>query len=101
MKFSISKYNKSGSPSLKSLRPPLFDINLFWYSFLLFSLVILVITALIGFKLFYFQYFESYKKEESAQNFENIINVNKLKSSIDKRDEFINQQITLPRDPSS
>lgn len=100
MKFNFLKFKKQGLPSLKSLRPQIFDVNLFWFMALGLSLVIFIITGFIGFRLFYSQYSESYKKSGSTENIERTMNINKLKDVILKRNELINQEITLPRDPS-
>jgi hypothetical protein len=100
MKFTFLKFKKNNPPSLKSLRPRVFDTDLFWYLSLGGCFLILIIMALVGFNLFYAQYFESYKNSAPSENFENIINVSKLKSAIEKRNEFINREVSLPRDPS-
>jgi len=99
MKFTFLKFKKKGLPSLKSLQPQIFDVDLAWFGLLGLCLIILIITILVGFNLFYSQYFESYKQSGSI-DVENIMNINKLKSAIDKRNTFINEQISLPRDPS-
>jgi anionic cell wall polymer biosynthesis LytR-Cps2A-Psr (LCP) family protein len=100
MKFTFLKLKKKNLPPLQSLRPPIFNTNLSWFMTLSLCLVIFIITTLIGLKLFYSQYFETYKNEKSAVNYENLININRLKSTIEKRNEFTNKQISLPRDPS-
>ena len=61
MKLNFLKLKRKGSPPLESLRPPIFDTDLFWFVSLGLGLVIFIITALIGFKLFYPQYSKSYK----------------------------------------
>ncbi|MEK7669497.1 MAG: hypothetical protein AAB350_02840 [Patescibacteria group bacterium] len=55
---------------------------------------------LVGFKLFYSQYIEDYKKSTITENLDSLINVNKLKSVIEKRNNFINKEISLPPYPS-
>ncbi len=100
MKFNFLKLKKDNPPPLESLRPRIFNIDLFWFRSLGLCLVILIITAFIGFKLLYSQYFESYKESESAGDFENLININALKSAIEKRNNFINKEASLSRDPS-
>jgi len=100
MKFTFLKLKKNNLPPLKSLRPPIFDTNLFWFLSLGLCVVIFLITAFIGFKLLYSQYFESYKESKSPENYEELISINQLRDAINKRNEFINQQISLPRDPS-
>jgi hypothetical protein len=100
MKFTFLKLKKNNLPPLESLRPRVFDTDLFWYLSLGLGLLLLLIMALVGFNLFYAQYFESYKKSTPAEDFGNIINVNRLKSAILKRNEFINKEISLPKDPS-
>jgi hypothetical protein len=100
MIFNFLKPKKNRLPSLKSLHPPVFDTDLFWFGSLGLGLAIFIIVALIGFKLMYSQYFETYKQSKLPENYNNLINVDKLKSVIEKRNNFLNQQITLPRDPS-
>jgi hypothetical protein len=99
-KFNLLKLNKDKLPPLKSLRPKIFDVDLYWYASLGLVLVIFLITAFIGFKLFYSQYFETYKQSSSSQNFENLINIERLKSAIQKRSDLINKPISFPKDPS-
>jgi anionic cell wall polymer biosynthesis LytR-Cps2A-Psr (LCP) family protein len=99
MKFNFLKLKKNNLPSLKSLRPQIFDVDAFWFMGLGLCAGIVIVTVLVGFKLFYSQYFESYKTS-STENFESIMNIDKLKSSIQKRDNFINQPVSLSRDPS-
>jgi hypothetical protein len=98
--FNFLNFKKNNLPPLKSLRPPVFDTDFFWFVALGIAVVIFLITALIGFQFFYSQYFESYKQSQSAENYENLIDINKLKSTIEKRNEFLNQEIILPKDPS-
>lgn len=100
MKFNFLKFKKNDAPSLKSLRPKIFDINLYWFLTLGLCSVIFIVTSVIGFNLFYSQYSESYKNKKPAENFENLISVDQLKNAIEKRNEFINKQISLPTDPS-
>lgn len=94
------KLKKDALPPLKSLRPPIFDTDLYWFVSLGACLLIFVLTAFVGFWLFYSQYFERYKKDWSAENFENMINIEKLNRVIEKRNEFINKETSLPEDPS-
>jgi len=100
MKLPFLKLKKDNLPPLGSLRPKLFDTELFWFSCLGLCFLIFLTTAFIGLSLFYSQYFETYKKSNSTENFENLISIDRLKGAIEKRNTFINQQISLPRDPS-
>ncbi|MFH0804313.1 MAG: hypothetical protein V1896_01805 [Candidatus Zambryskibacteria bacterium] len=100
MKFNFLKFKKKSMPTLKSLRPKTFDADTLWFASLGLFLIIFVITGFVGFRLFYSQYFESYKETNSSENFKDIINIDRLKNAIEKRNEFINQQISIPRDPS-
>jgi len=99
MKFNFLKFKKDNSPSLESLKVEIFNVDKFWFMTLVLCFVILLVTALVGFKLFYSLYFESYKNS-AAENFGNLINVERLKSAVENRNNFINEQISLPRDPS-
>ena len=100
MKFNFLKLKKDNLPPLKSLRPQIFNVDLFWFASLGLALVIFIITAFIGFKLFYSQYFETYKQSASGENFESLINIDKLKSTIQKRSDLISKPVSLPKDPS-
>lgn len=100
MMFNFLKLKKDNAPSLKSLRPKIFDISLYWFLALGLCSIIFVAASIVGFRLFYSQYSESYKNKKPAENFENLININQLKNAIQKRNEFINRQISLPTDPS-
>jgi len=100
MKFAFLKFKKNRLPSLKSLRPPIFDVDLFWFASLGLCLVILLATALVGFELLYSQYFETYKNSKPIENYSNLININRLKTAVRERNNFTNKEISLPRDPS-
>jgi hypothetical protein len=99
MKFNFLKQKKEHLPSLESLKPRTFDVNMFWFASLGLFLVASAIVVTIGAKILYSQYFESYKKSVMI-NSENLINVNRLKSVIEKRNNFINNKISIPKDPS-
>jgi hypothetical protein len=98
MKFEFKFKNKK--PLLKSARPPIFDTNFYWFASLILCFVVFIITAVVGFNLFYSQYYETYKKAEPVEDFGNLINVEELKSAVEKRNALINQKIPLSRDPS-
>lgn len=100
MKFTFLKFKKNDLPPLKSLRPQIFDTDLFWYLSLGLCFLLFLIMALVGFNLAYAQYFESYKSSVPVEDLGNIINAERLKGAIEKRNQFINQQVSLPRDPS-
>ena len=100
MKFIFLKQKNNHLPSLKSLRPPIFNIDLFWFASLGAGFLILIITAFISFKISYSQYFESYKVSKSSENYENLINISRLENAVTKRNSFINQEFSLPKDPS-
>lgn len=100
MKFNFLKFKNKNLPSLKSLRPPIFNIDSYWFFSLGVFFALLVFMALVGFKLFYSQYFEDYKEITVTENSDDPINVSKLKSVIEKRNYFINRETVLPPDPS-
>jgi hypothetical protein len=100
MKFNFLKFGKKSLPTLKSLRPRIFDTDSFWFLSLGVSLIIFLIMALVGFRLFYSQYFESYKVSDSAKNVESLINIDKLKGALQKRSDFINKETPVSTDPS-
>jgi hypothetical protein len=100
MKFLSLKLNKEKLPQLGSLRPPIFPTEKFWFYTLGLCLAIILLTAFIGGKIFYSQYFETYKKSGSSENYDNLINMGRLKATIEKRNEFLNQEVSIPKDPS-
>lgn len=99
MKFNFLKFKKDNSPSLESLKPKIFKADFFWFLSLGIFLIISVVTVFVGVKLFYSQYFESYKKS-TTEDSQNIINVARLNGAIEKRNEFINKEVSFPKDPS-
>jgi len=100
MKLNFLKFKRNNLPSLKSLRPEIFNVDLFWFISLGLCLIIFIITTLIGFSLFYSLYSESYKQDISNTDFENLINIEKLKSVIEKRNQFVNKAVPSFKDPS-
>jgi hypothetical protein len=100
MKLNIFKFTKDNLPPLESLRPQIFNADLYWFACLGLGFSVFTITALIGLQLFYSQYFETYKKNKPSENLQNIINVESLKSAVEKREAFVNQKVYLPKDPS-
>lgn len=100
MKFLSLKFKKDHSPSLGSIRPVLFDVNLFWTISICLSAFVILTTLFIGFKLFYAEYNESYKEESNKEDFGNLIDINGLKRAVLERNNFIIQPTPLPRDPS-
>lgn len=100
MNFNFLKLKKEKVLSPKSLKPKAFDIDFYWFVALGFCVLIFLIMAFVGAKLFYNQYFETYKKNKSAVNIEDLLNINQLKTAVQKRGEFINKEFTPSRDPS-
>ena len=100
MKLNFFKTKKNRLPALSSLRPPVFDTEKFWFMGLCLALLIFIITAAVGFRLLYTQYFEEYKQSTTTDSDENSINLERLKSTISKRQNFLNGEMNLPRDPS-
>lgn len=100
MKFSILRFKKNSIPSLSSIRPAIFDVSHFWFVSLIVFFAIFFITMAIGFKLFYYGYNEDYKKKTPVEEFQNLIDINKLKTAVEKRNQLITASSTIPRDPS-
>lgn len=98
MKF--LNFKKSGIPSLQAIRPAIFDVESHWFFALGLFAAIFIITTAVGLKLFYYGYSEGYKKETSPEEFQNLIDVNKLKVAIEKRNELMTEEAILPEDPS-
>lgn len=99
MKLTFLKLNRDKSLSLKSLRPQLFNINLLWFFCLGVILIMIIIMALVGFNFFRYQYFEDYKNITPFESTD-LISIEKLKNTIQKRNDFVNKEISLPPDPS-
>ncbi|KKP56316.1 MAG: hypothetical protein UR50_C0004G0017 [Parcubacteria group bacterium GW2011_GWC1_34_10] len=101
MKLTILKFFKKDKlPPLDSLRPRSFRFEHFWFISLWLWFVVFIIMAVVSVKLFCSQYFEDYKQSRTEESLENIINVAKLKNTTEKRNDFINEDISLPNDPS-
>ncbi len=100
MNFNLLKPKKEDLLSLKSLRPSAFNADAYWFFALGMFAAILIIMAVVGFKLFYSQYTEDYKETTNTEGLENLINVERLKNVIGKRENFRNKEISLPPDPS-
>jgi len=100
MILNFLKFKKNNLPPLKSLRPPIFYIDFYWYLSLGVIFTIILIMIIVGLKFFYSQYIEDYKKTDVTENFESLINIKGLKSVIEKRNDFINKEVSLPSDPS-
>lgn len=99
MKFLGINLTRKHVPKLASLRPPIFDVTSRWLLSLGVFFGILIMAGLIGAKFFYYGYSEGYK-QEVVNNQEDLINVERLKSTIEKRNLFIIEPVPLPRDPS-
>jgi hypothetical protein len=98
--FNFLKTKKNRIPSLKSLRPPLFSVDFFWFGSLGIAITIFLIAAFVGFRFWYAQYFETYKQSQPTETYDSLINVDRLKSATQKRSNFLNQPLSLPKDPS-
>lgn len=100
MMLSFLNFKKNTVPKLSSVRPPLFNIEKHWFFALGLFFAIFVITFLVGLQLFHTVYFETYKKEPIPEDYAELLNLNRLKSVVDKRETFRAQEVVLPRDPS-
>lgn len=94
------KFKKKNIPTLKSLRSPVFNVDKYWFIALAVFALIIAITIFIGLNMFFSQYSENYKSTKSEDDFQKIIDIERLKNTIEKRNEFINQEFVSPRDPS-
>lgn len=99
MKLNFLKLKRNKQLSPKSLRSPLFNIDYFWFVCLGVVSILLLMMALIGYNFFHYQYFENYKKPTSFES-SDLINIERLNSTIERRNNFINKEISLPPDPS-
>lgn len=100
MKFFNLNFKKNNEPRLESLRPPLFNVDLYWLLTMGATLLIVVATTTIGLKLFFNEYFENYKKGNTGDQFGELINIQRLERAIDKRNQFMNKPASIPKDPS-
>lgn len=94
------KFKRKKTLSFESVRPPIFNDAKYWTLILLVFFAILFATTIAGFKLFHSVYTESYKKDIPVISADEVISAKKLKSLIGKRQELLDQKITLPEDPS-
>jgi hypothetical protein len=99
MKFLGINFNRKHTPELASLRLPVFNVTSHWILSLGIFFAILIIVGLVGAKFFYYGYTEGYK-QETQNNPQNLINVDRLKNTVEKRNKFIIEPVVLPRDPS-
>ena len=87
-------------PENSSLRPLIFNVNLYWFLILLCSLFVFIFGAALGFKLFSTLYLESYKKDSYGLNANNIVDLKRLERNIENRQKFITSPKEIPADPS-
>lgn len=95
----LFKSKKDSLPPLSSLRPPIFDVSLFWFLSLIIALVIVVVTVAAGFWLMYAQDMEDYQNL-SSESYQSPINVSRLETVVGQRNLFLDAESQLPRDPS-
>lgn len=100
MKFSFSKFNKNHLPSPETLRPKVFEVNKFWFLGLGLSIFVFLVVAFVGLKLFYNQYFKNQNELKFTENVENLMNIDRLKKAVEKRNIFINTQLPATNDPA-
>ncbi len=84
---------------IKSLSPNRFNVLKYWVWSLFVLLLIIIGGAAVSSRIFLTIYMEDYKLETEEIAVDKI-NVTELKSIINSRQEFINQEVTLPKDPS-
>lgn len=92
--------NKNKLPKIGTLRPPLFNAEKYWRLALLSFVVIFITTALIGLKFFHAVYFETYKEKIIIENPTSLLNLNNLKTAVDRRSAYILESPIIPPDPS-
>ncbi len=100
MKFSFLKFNRNMMPENSSLRPLIFNVNLYWFLILLTSLFIFIFAATLGFKLFSTLYLESYKKDTSNLTANDVLDIKRLEKNIENRNKFILSPREILTDPS-
>lgn len=100
MNFNFSKFKREKVLSPKSLKPKNFDVDFYWFVALGVCSLVFLAMAFVGAKLFYNQYFETYKENKLTVNIEELLNINQLKTAVEKRNELINKEFAPSRDPS-
>jgi len=85
--------------NLKTLNPKRFDVLRSWVLALFTLVLILIVGAVISAKMFLTVYKKDYKLQIEEISVEKV-NVNELKNVMNARREFINQEISIPNDPS-
>lgn len=97
--MNIKFFSNKKEFDLKSLNPTSFDVSKSWF-WLLFALaLILIIGVVISAKVFLTIYMKDYKLKTEEVVVEQI-NLQELKRLVNQRENFINEEITIPKDPS-
>jgi hypothetical protein len=98
LKFDFLKKRKLSLSDLHKDGP---NPNSLWGISLIVVVVLVLLGALVGLILFRSVYFENYKNEEGfKEGIMATININGLKSAVEKRSGFQNGTISIPPDPS-
>lgn len=84
---------------LGSLKPRSFDISKTWLWSIFIFVIILLLGAFIASKIFLTVYMKDYKLKTEPVNIEKI-NVDELRRVVEARQNFINQEVVIPKDPS-
>ncbi len=101
MKFLNFKFGKNKVPKLSSIKPVIFDVNQKWFILLALSSIIFIVTALVALNLFRMMYLETYKTTSAPEDINGLLNIDKLKSSIERRETSRTQAFEAPQDPAS
>lgn len=100
MNFSFLKFNRNTMPQNSSLRPLIFNVNLYWFLILIISLLVFIFGAALGFKLFSTLYLESYKKDNSNLSANDVLDIKRLEKNIENRNKFLTSPREILPDPS-
>lgn len=84
---------------LGGLKPKGFDISKMWLWSIFTLVAILLLGAFVSSKIFLTVYMKDYKLKTEPVNIEKI-NVDELRRVVEARQNFINQEVVIPKDPS-
>lgn len=84
---------------LNGLKPKSFNVSKTWLWSIFVFVLILVIGGLLSLRVFMTVYMKDYKLKNEPVNIEKI-NTDELRRVVESRQNFINQEVVIPKDPS-
>ncbi len=100
MNINIFQKNKEKIPNLSSFKKHNFDVDKYWSYLIIIFFILTLVLGGIGGKYAYSIYSGSYISKNYSPDFSNLIKEVRLKTTIEQRQDFINQEFVVLRDPS-